>query len=79
MNFEEKRRSDIESLEKLFNEMPKYKKGNKFLIEMNDGGKTTSGFYSFILVTLEFIKIYGPINGFSKAIFRFPLKVLLSF
>ena len=78
-NIKNKIIGDFEYLEKIFNEIPKYKKGNKFIIEMNDGGKTTSGLYSFILVTFEFIKIYGPINGAIKGFFRLPIKLLLSF
>lgn len=69
--------ADFEYLKKTFEKRPKYQKGNKIVIEMNGGGLTSSGFGSLLLVSKEFIKLYG-VRGIFYSFLRIPFKILQS-
>ena len=64
--------ADFEYLERIFKDMPKYDKGDKTLIHMSAGGKTSSGLSSFFTVNREFRRLKGIIVS-SCFIFTRPL------
>ena len=51
--------ADFDYLEKIYRRQPKYEKGNKTLIHMSAGGKTSSGLSSFFKVNKEFTALKG--------------------
>lgn len=52
-----------------------YRKDNKLLIQMARGGRTSSGFSSFIYVSQCYLKVYGQ-KGWIYILLRLPLKLL---
>lgn len=71
--------ADFNYLENIFAKGMKYQKGNRLLVEMSNGGKTSSGLKSFLTVSNEFIKLKGLFWGIWTAIMRLWLKTFLSF
>ena len=69
--------SDFEYLENLFSKSLKYYRGNRILIHMTRGGKTSSGLISFFRVSAEFYKLKGLFLGSIFLICRPPLKLLM--
>jgi len=52
-----------------------YRKDNKLLIKMATGGRTSSGFKSFIFVNRCYLRVYG-INGWLYILLRIPFKII---
>jgi hypothetical protein len=52
-----------------------YHKDNKLLIKMATGGRTSSGFRSFMFVNRCYLRVYG-INGWLYILFRIPFKII---
>lgn len=53
--------ADFKYLEDIFNSKPKWDKGNRRIVHMSAGGKTSSGLSSFLRLNREFRKLKGII------------------
>ena len=71
--------ADFFFLHELFNNKPKWGKSKEFIVEMAEGGITSSGLKSYFLVSKEFFKNYGLFKGVFIFFFRFPLKLFQTF
>lgn len=55
-----------------------YSKSKDVIIEMETGGKTTSGFQNLLVISLEMIKYKGFIYGGLRGLARIPIKLFLA-
>ena len=70
--------ADFDYLERLFRDKLKYSKGGNQIIRMAEGGLTTSGIESFILVSKEFVKMKGYLVGIWFIISRPLIKLIMT-